>query len=229
MYVVIIGGGRIGRHIARDMATRHHQVAVIERRPSRCENLVVDHDVLVIEGDAGDIETLRQAKVDRADVFVATTHEDQDNLVACELAIVEFDVNRAISRVNSPKNVEIFEALGIEAVSTTRVISELLESEFTVDDLVHHTRLKQGRLLLLEVQVPDGTTHDDDGELVPAVPERPIEDLELPPDAVLAAIFRGDETLVPRGGSSILPGDELVVIASPEVAERVRAELLGGR
>lgn len=228
MYVVIIGGGRIGRHIARDMVDRHNQVAVIEQHASRCERLAIETDILVIEGDAGDVEILRQAKVDRADVFVATTHSDEDNLVACELARVEFGVQRAISRVNSPKNVEIFETLGIEAVSSTRLLSELLESEFTVDELVRQTLLRDGRLVMLEVQVPDGTTHaDDDGTVLRAPAERRIEDLDLPLDAVVAAIFRGSETLVPRGGMTIRPGDELVVVATPDVEDRVRAVVVG--
>jgi trk system potassium uptake protein len=81
----------------------------------------------VIEGDACDVRYLEQAHTDRADAFVATTHEDDDNLVACQLAKIEFGVTRAISRVNTPKNVEIFSALGIEPVSSTRLISELLE------------------------------------------------------------------------------------------------------
>ena len=82
MYVVIVGGGRIGRYIAKDMASKGHEVTVIERLAARCETLVAETDVLVIEGDAGDVRYLEQAHVDRADVFVATTHEDDDNLVS---------------------------------------------------------------------------------------------------------------------------------------------------
>jgi trk system potassium uptake protein len=145
MYVVIVGGGRIGRYIAKDMVSKGHDVTVIERRAERCEQLVAETDVLVIEGDAGDVRYLEQAHVDRADVFVATTHEDDDNLVACQLAKIEFGVKRAISRVNTPKNVEIFETLGIEAVSSTRLISELLENEFSVGDLIRLTSLRGGR------------------------------------------------------------------------------------
>ena len=218
MYVVIAGGGKIGRYIAKDMVEKGHEVTVVERIGSRCEQLVADTDVLVIEGDACDVRYLEQAHTDRADVFVATTHEDDDNLVASQLAKIEFGVKRAISRVNTPKNVEIFEKLGIEPVSSTRLISELLENEFSIGELVHLTSLKGGRVSLVELRIPEGA----DGP-----PVRAIEDLGLPHEAVLVAIFRGDETVIPRGGAQILPGDEVVVLTSPDVEERLTAILLG--
>ncbi len=216
MYVIIVGGGRIGRYIAKDMTDKGHDVTVIERKAERCEQLVAESDVLVIEGDAGDVRYLEQAHVDRADVFVATTHEDDDNLVACQLAKIEFGVKRAISRVNTPKNVEIFETLGIEAVSSTRLISELLENEFTVGDLVRLTSLRGGRVSLVQIRIPD------DGR-----PPRAIQDLELPFNAVIVVIFRGEETIIPRGSAEIAPNDEIVALITPEVENDLRTALVG--
>ncbi len=215
MYVVIVGGGRIGRYIAKDMADKGHDITVIERRAERCEQLVAETDVLVIEGDAGDVRYLEQAHVDRADVFVATTHEDDDNLVSCQLAKIEFGVKRAISRVNTPKNVEIFEKLGIEAVSSTRLISELLENEFSVGELVRLSSLRGGKVALVEVRIPE------DGREPTA-----IQDLGLPFNAVLVAIFRGDETVIPRGSAEIRQGDDVVALITPEVESELRAALV---
>ncbi|MFP4148424.1 MAG: potassium channel family protein [Nitriliruptoraceae bacterium] len=218
MYVVIVGGGRIGRHVARDLYHKGHEVSVIERVAGRCEKLVVETDVLVIEGDACDVRYLEQAHVDRADVFVATTHEDDDNLVACQLAKIEFGVRRAISRVTTPKNVAIFEVLGIEPVSTTTLISELLEKEFSVGELIHLTSLKGGRVQLVELRIPEG----------PSAPEaRPIVALDLPAECIIVTVFRGDETIIPHGATQLLPGDEVVALTAPETEERVTAALLG--
>lgn len=221
MYIVIVGGGRIGRYIAKDMVTKGHEVTVVERRAERCEQLVAETDVLVIEGDAGDVRYLEQAHVDRADVFVATTHEDDDNLVACQLAKIEFGVKRAISRVNTPKNVEIFETLGIEAVSSTRLISELLENEFSVGDLIRLTSLRGGRVSLVEMRIPETTRRAREPRL--------IQDLGLPYDAVIVAIFRGDETIIPRGSATIEPGDDVICLTTPEVEDELRAVLVGER
>jgi trk system potassium uptake protein len=220
MYLVIVGGGRIGRYVARDMHSKGHEVTVIERIAGRCEKLVVETDVLVIEGDACDVRYLEQAHVDRADAFVATTHEDDDNLVSCQLAKIEFGVRRAISRVTTPKNVAIFEALGIEPVSSTRLISELLENEFSVGELIHLTSLKGGRVQLVELRIPDG----------PAAPEaRPIVALDLPAESIIVAVFRGDETIIPHGATQLLPGDEVVALTAPEMEARMTAALLGRR
>ncbi|MFO7960056.1 MAG: TrkA family potassium uptake protein [Nitriliruptoraceae bacterium] len=218
MYLVILGGGRIGRYIARDMFQKGHEVTVIERKASRCEQLVVETDVLVIEGDACDVRYQEQAHTDRADAFVATTHEDDDNLVACQLAKIEFGVRRAISRVNTPKNVEIFAKLGIEPVSSTRLISELLENEFSVGELIHLTSLKGGRVQLVELRVPDGA---------PARHRRPISELDLPAESIVVAIFRGNETVIPQGSTNLLPGDEVVALTTPELEERLTEALLG--
>ena len=171
--------------------------------------------MLVIEGDACDVRYLEQAHVDRADVFVATTHDDDDNLVACQLAKIEFDVKRTISRVNTPKNVEIFEKLGIEPVSSTRLISELIENEFSVGELIHLTTLKGGRVSLVEVRIPDDQR---DGKRV--------VDLRLPAESILVAIFRGDETVIPRGDTVILPGDEVVALTDPEHEDALREQLV---
>lgn len=220
MYVVLAGGGRIGRYIAKDLSEKGHEVTVLERVASRCEQLVMETDVLVIEGDACDVRYLEQAHTDRADVFVATTHEDDDNLVSCQLSKIEFGVRRAISRVNTPKNVEIFEALGIEPVSSTRLISELLENEFSVGELIHLTSLKGGRVRLVELRIPDG----------PAAPRaRTVESLDLPSESVVVAVFRGEVTVIPQGSTEIRPGDEIVALTTPELEDRLTAVLLGRR
>jgi trk system potassium uptake protein len=220
MYVVIMGGGRIGRYIARDMSDKGHEVAVIEWMAGRCEALVSETDILVIEGDACDVRYQEQAHTDRADAFVATTHEDDDNLVACQLAKIEFGVTRAISRVNTPKNVEIFSALGIEPVSSTRLISELLEQEFSVGELFHLTSLKGGKVSLVEVRIPEG----------PRAPEpKTLEELDLPHQSVIVAIFRDDETVIPKGDTQILPGDEVVALTTADLEARLSAALLRRR
>lgn len=217
MYVVIAGGGRIGRYIARDMERKRHDVTVIEWDPSRCEQLVTETSVLVIEGDACDVRYLEQAHVGRADVFVATTHDDDNNLVSCQLAKIEFGIKRTIARVNTPKNVEIFEKLGIEPVSSTSLLSELIENEFSVGELIHLTSLKGGRVSLVEVRVPDDAPGD-----------KRVVDLALPAESILVVLFRGDDTIIPRGDTYIQPGDEVVALTDPEHEDALRTALVGG-
>jgi trk system potassium uptake protein TrkA len=220
MYIVIVGGGRIGRYISRDLVDKGHEVTVIELESERVETLVAETGVLVIQGDAADLRYLEQAHTELADVFVATTHDDDLNLVACQLADIEFGVKRTISRVNNPKNVEIFQVLGIEAVSSTRLISELIENEFTVGELIHLTTLRGGRVGLIELRIPDGSG---------APGPRRLDAIELPESTVVVVVYRGDQTIVPRGGTVILPGDEVVALTSPENEAELTAALIGTR
>lgn len=218
MYVVIVGGGRIGRYVARDLVRNGHEVTILELEGGRVEELVAETGVLVIEGDAADLRYLEQAHTDRADVFVSTTHEDDLNLVACQLARIEFGTKRVISRVNDPNNVEIFQALGIEAVSSTRLISELIENEFSVGELIHLTSLRGGRASIVEIRIPTG-----DG----APPDRRLDEITLPEDVVVVAVFRGEETVIPRGGTLIVAGDEVVALTRPESGDALASALLG--
>ena len=217
MYVVIAGGGKVGRAIAHDLIEEGHDVAIIEKVEHRCEQLLRDHDLLVIHGDACDVRYLEQARPERADVFAATTGDDDDNFVASQLALTTFGVPRAIARVNTPRNEEIFERMGIEAVSTTTLISRLIREEVTVGDLIHLTTLRGGKVNLVELDLPEDAPRRG----------RTVADLHLPEQSVLVCIFRGEDTLIPRGDTSLLPGDQIIALTSPELEDALRAAVLG--
>jgi trk system potassium uptake protein len=216
VYVVIAGGGKVGRFIAVELLEEGHDVAIIEKVEDRCEQLLRDHDVLVIHGDACDVRYLEQARPERADVFAATTGDDDDNFVACQLAITSFGVPRVVARVNSPRNEEIFERMGIEAVSTTSLISRLIREEVTVGELIHLYTLRGGKVNLVEIDLPLN-------EPAPAVQ---IADLHLPRESVLVAIFRGEETIIPRGETRFEPGDQIIALTAPEFEDELRAAIL---
>ena len=217
MYVVIAGGGKVGRAIAHDLITEGHDVAIIEKVEHRCEQLLRDHDLLVIHGDACDVRYLEQARPERADVFTATTGDDDDNFVACQLALTTFGVPRAISRVNTPRNEEIFQRMGIEAVSTTTLISRLIREEVTVGDLIHLTTLRGGKVNLVELDIPEDAVRK----------RQTVADLHLPQQSVLVCIFRGEETVIPRGDTRLLPGDQVIALTSPELEVALRTAVLG--
>jgi trk system potassium uptake protein len=216
MYVVLAGGGKVGRFIAVELLEHGHDVTIIEKVEDRCEQLLRDHDLLVIHGDACDVRYLEQARLERADVFAATTGDDDDNFVACQLALTSFEVPRAIARVNSPRNEEIFERMNIEAVSTTSLISRLIREEVTVGELIHLYTLRGGKVNLVEIDIPRDTPVDG----------RAVADLHLPEESVLVCIFRGDTTLIPRGTTALQPGDQVIALTTPELEDELRAAVL---
>lgn len=216
MYVVIAGGGKVGRYIAGELLAERHEVAIIEREPPRCEALLRDHDLLVIHGDACDVQYLEQARAERAEVFVATTGDDDDNFVACQLAITSFEIPRVISRVNFPDNEEIFRHHRIEAVSSTSLISRLIREQLTVGELVHLTTLRAGKLNLVEINMPTDAK----------APTRTVAELGLPEQSVLVAIFRDEDTIVPGGATKVEPGDQVVALTKPELEHKLRSAIL---
>lgn len=222
MYVVIAGGGKVGRSIAVDLLADGHEVTIIELIEDRCEELLRDHDLLVIHGDACEVRYLDQARLERADVFVATTHDDDDNFVACQLALASFSVPRAIARVNAPHNEEIFDRMNIEAVSTTSLISRLIREELTVGELIHLYTLRAGKVNLVEIDLPSS------GRYSP----RRVADLHLPHESVLVCIFRlvdgVDEIVIPRGETELLSGDQVIALTTPELEDELRAAVLSG-
>jgi trk system potassium uptake protein TrkA len=216
VYAEIAGGGKVGRAIAADLLDEGHKVTILELIPERTEQLQREHDLLVIKGDATDVRYLEQARPERADVFVATTRTDDVNYVACQLAKITFDVQRVISRVNSPRNEELFEAMGIEAVSTTTLISRLIREQATVGDLIHLHTLRAGEVNLVEIDVPE--------DFPPY--RRDVSQLELPEESVLVCIFRHDKTLIPRGDTRLQAGDQVIALTTPALESELRTSIL---
>lgn len=216
MYVVLAGGGKVGRFIATDLLDDGHDVTIIELVETRCEQMLRDHDLLVIHGDACEVRYLEQARLERADVFVGTTGSDEDNFVACQLARTSFEVPRVISRINNPRNEEIFAALDIEGISSTSLISRLIREEVTVGNLIHLTTLRAGKVNLVEIDVPVDTE-----------PSQPLSELDLPDQSTVVCVFRDEQTLIPTRDTSFEPGDQIIALTTPELEERLRTALVG--
>ncbi len=220
MYVVINGGGKVASYLARQLLENGHSVALIEKREDIAHRLVAELPgrPLVIHGDGCDSVYQEDAGTSRADVFVAATGDDDDNLVACQLAKVAFGVPRSVARVNNPKNEHIFHALGIEAISSTTIISRLIEEEATVGDIRTLMSLRKGNMAIVEVELPTDRC---------VVCDKRVAELNLPGDCLIVAIVRGDEAMAVHGDTTMRPGD--TVIAFTNIAhERALKKALTG-
>ncbi len=212
IYIVISGGGKVGSFLAGRLLDKGHAVAVIEKSAEICETLATSINALVINGDACDYRYQEEAHVERADVFAAVTGDDDDNLVACQLAKVSFDVPRNVARVNNPKNEHIFKLMGIDAISSTTIIAELIERETTIGDIITLYTMQKGQLVIVEVDIPERGCK---------VCGRPISKLGLPKGSVLVAVVKGDEAIVPHGEDVLEPGDSVVAVTSLEQEDRL--------
>src|SRR4030042_2759295 len=155
MYVVISGGGKVGYYLAHNLLDKGHGVAIIEKRSGVVEKLAEElpPKVLLIEADGCDVKYQEDAGVGHADIFAAVTGNDDDNLVSCQLARARFAVKRTVARINSPKNEHIFNALGLEGISSTTIISQLIAEEATISDIIRLHTLKKGQISLVALDL----------------------------------------------------------------------------
>lgn len=216
MRVAIAGGGNVGTYIAADLQAAGHEILIIEQDPDVVARVSPTVDVRWYVGDACEVNNLHEAGLADADVVVAATGDDEDNLVVSLLAKQEFAVPRVIARVNHPKNYWLFnESWGVDvSVSTPHLLTALVEEAVSVGSLV---RLLQFR----DAQLVEVTLADDS----PAA-KRPILELDIPRDATVVAVVRESHVIVPRGDTVLQAGDEVLVLVTPESEEAVRKILV---
>jgi len=220
MYVVISGGGKVGSYLALNLVKKRHGVAVIEKRSEVLEKLAEElpTGILLIEGDGCDVKYQEDAGVAHAYIFAAVTGNDDDNLVSCQLARARFAVKRTVARINSPKNEHIFHALGIEGISSTTIISRLIEEEATIGDIIRLHTLKKGQISLVEIDLPKDYC---------LVCNKKVHELNLPEGSVLVAIMRGDRVIVPKGDTMMEAGDRVLAVAASGKEGELRRILQG--
>lgn len=220
MQIIVVGGGKIGYYLTLDLLQKGHEVAVVDYNREWCEELAKKLSCPVIYGNGADVETLREAGASRANVLAAVTNNDHDNLVSCLLAKREFEVPRTIARTNNPRNEPLFRQLGVDVtVSSTLVISKLIEHELLTDAMRTLLMLKEGHLEIVEIKIPPGAP----------VVEKSVADFgpHLPKDCLLVAVIRGEQPLIPRGDTVFRAGDTVLAMTSPEQVDTLRQVILG--
>jgi trk system potassium uptake protein TrkA len=212
-YVLIIGGGKVGFYLAKHLIERGYEVTLCEKNAQRAE--WITHQlgtVSLMVGDGDEMAFLATTGIERAGVVVACTGDDEDNLIACQLAKRKFGVPRTIARVNNPSNVGVFKALGIDVpVSATELLMGLIEAELGHSELVRGVAVKASGACLVDVALP---------ELSTLLGER-LDSLNLPEGEVVVCIVRNGQPLVPRPDEVVQKGDELIIYSTTLDVERV--------
>jgi trk system potassium uptake protein TrkA len=218
--VAIAGAGAVGLYIANDLRSAGHDVLLIEQQPAVRDRATTAEGVEWQIADACEVSSLREAGLERCDVVVAATGDDEDNLVVSLLAKTEFAVPRVIARVNHPKNEWLFnENWGVDlSVSTPHLITALVEEAVTVGRLVRILQFEGGQARLVEVTLADDSP----------VVDRAISEVDVPRDATFVAVVRGEHVVMPRGDTVFQAGDEVLAMVTPDAEEQVRQILTGG-
>ncbi|HWT95852.1 MAG TPA: NAD-binding protein, partial [Solirubrobacteraceae bacterium] len=206
MYVVICGGGKVGWNLARELIEKHNEVTLIEQDRRRYLTVEQELEHAVQYGDATELWELERVGIQRADLVVAVTGDDEDNLLICQVAKEKYLCERIIARVNNPRNLDHFKLLGIQpAVSATDLILRLIEHEVPSYGTVHLLDLRDEQLEIIEVEVLDGS---------PAAGRR-VSDMALPEGSLIISLLRSGHGFVPKADTIIESGDEVLLVLDP--------------
>jgi trk system potassium uptake protein TrkA len=216
MYIIIGGGGDVGYYLTKSLLSQGHEVLLLEKGATRYLSLAEELGQSVVRGDACEARTMEEVGVNRADVVISVTGEDDDNLVICQMAKERFKVARTIARINNPKNELLFQKLGIDiTVSPTRSILSLIEAELPGSTFVTLMTLKRAGLGIIEVRVPE------DSPIV----GRTLSAIKLPRSGNIALIIRDNEHIVPIADTKILAHDEVYALVNREGEDALRDAL----
>jgi trk system potassium uptake protein TrkA len=213
MYIIVAGGGDVGYYLTRTLLGQGHEVLLLEKGASRQQLLSEELGQSVIRGDACEARTMEEAGARRADVVIAVTGEDEDNLVICQMAKKHFNVARTIARLNNPKHEELFHRLGIDVtVSPTRAILSLIESELPGPHFINLVTLRRAGLEIVEMTLPPTSP----------VVGKMLSQINLPRRCNLALIIRGQEPIFPTGETVLQTNDEVYALVTSEGADELR-------
>ena len=215
MYIIVIGGGRIGEHLVSMLMEEGHDIALIEKDEEKAKHMAENYDILVIKGDGGEAKYLEDAGIHKADVLVACTGNDQINFVACQLAKSTYNVPKVIARTTNPSNKILYEKLGVDVVvSTTEAAAKAIYAGIKGFSAV---LMFSGDIELLYAKI---------NERSPLI-KRKMSEIHMPWGSIIAAILRGGNIVVPSEEEIILPDDEVVIVAKKIAEKKIRDMIVG--
>jgi trk/ktr system potassium uptake protein len=217
MFVLVVGGGKVGYYLTKELVESGHEVVLMEKDRTRASQIADEVGSIVVPHDGCEGKYLGEAGANRADIVAAVTGDDEDNLVICQMAKHHFDVPRTIARVNNPKNEGLFRHLGVdELISPTRMVLGSIEQDIPVHELLHLGAI-DSELEIIEAHLQDGS---------PAVGRSPTE-LAVPDGCSLFAVVRDGVAAPLRADSVLAVGDKVIAIGRAECEPQLRDLLIG--
>jgi trk system potassium uptake protein TrkA len=220
VYIVIVGAGKVGYHLTKSLLAEGQEVLIIEKEQYKVDRIITELGGTAIQGDGCEVATLELAGVKRADVLAAVTGDDEDNLVAAQVAKKRFNVPRTVARINNPRNEFIFSELGIDAtVSATQVILSIIQQEIPQHPFVHLLTLREGGIEFVELALTDDS---------PAI-GRTMGEVDLPEDTAVPLLLRAGKPIVVRPDTQLESGDRLIAVTTSDMEASLRRRVLGSQ
>lgn len=213
MYVIVVGAGKVGYYLTKQLLSEGHEVLLLEKDRRRQAALAEQMGEVVVQGDGCEVRIMSEAGFGRADVIVAVTGDDEDNLVICQMAKRKFQAPRTVARVNDPDNLTLFEKLGIDTtVSSTQIIFNLLDQQIETDEIIPLAALKNGNIEIVAITVSERSP----------VLGRNVRDLPLPGDALIISVVREQHAMLPQGDVRFENGDTVIAMVVADEEPQLR-------
>jgi len=219
MYIIVVGGGRLGYYLLKALLNEGHEVLVLEKDARICKTITDELGSVCYRGDGCEAATLAEVGTGRADMFVAVTGDDEDNLVACQIARHKHNVPRTIARLRNPRNAALFKKLGVDVtISSTDLILEAIEREVPTHPLTHLLTIDEKGLVVVDVKITPGST----------TVGKTVKELSLPDESNLALIIpHQGGARTPLANTVLQAGDQIIAVTTPESEEALRNALRG--
>ncbi len=216
MYLIVVGAGKVGVNLTRELLNQGHEVTLIESRRERFMLVEQELEHNIQHGDASELWVLDRAGIKRAEMVIAVTGDDEDNILICQVAKEKYGVERIIARVNNPRNRPHFDLLGIKpVVSATELILKLLEHEVPQHDLVHLLDLEAEQIAIIEVRLRENSP----------IAGKKVGEIETPDRTLLISILREGTGFVPTAESELKVGDDILAVLDPVQEEELKRVL----
>jgi trk system potassium uptake protein TrkA len=219
MYIIVVGGGRLGYYLLKALMNEGHEVLLLEKDARICRTITDEMGSVCYRGDGCEAATLAEVGTGRADMLVAVTGDDEDNLVSCQVAKHKHNVPRTIARIRNPQNAILFKKLGVDVtVSATDIILEAIEREVPTHPLTSLLTIDEKDLVIVDVKISDEST----------TVGKTVKELSLPKESKLALIIPSEGSAhVPAGNTILRAGDQIIAVTSSETKEALRTALRG--
>lgn len=218
MNIVMVGGRKKVDFLAKSLLSKGHHITIIHDDENYCKFLSRTHDALIIYGDGSKPYILEDARIEGADIVIALTPKDADNLVICQLAKKVYGVKRVFSTVSNPTSVEVFKKLGINTViSATHMVAGIIEQMATINEIANYIPLEQGQIVMMEIIVRENSP----------ICEKTLAEIGISEQAIIGCILRGVTSIIPRGKTKIHAHDKLIILSPPQIQQEIIKQIVG--
>lgn len=204
MKVIIAGGNLEIDFLIKMFNKKEYKLIIINNDKEFCENISVKNNIPVFYGDMTKKYVLEEAGVENAEVLIALSNKDAENLIVCQMAKMDFNVQKTVCITSNPKNVEIFKRLGVNSVvSATYLLAKTIKREATIEDLINVLSIEDDKIVITEIEIKESYK----------IVNCSIKDIKLPASVNISCIIRGGQAIIPNGFTTILPEDRLIIIS----------------